>query len=588
MSSDRPQLPRLFDDSDAVPGAPESDQTIARLQSAPLPTGTQTAYFIVVAGNSAGEVFHVTDEEQVIGRADDADIRIKDEALSRHHARVVLRGDRVVIEDLNSANGTFVGASKISSTVLRDGDKVQLGPSTILRFNFDELEGKDAVAKSLKVGVAYFDTHKYEQEFYKKREEPFGLSFTFTTERLTAQSAGLARGYGVVCCFVNDQLNRSCLDALKAIGVRMIALRCSGYNNVDVNYAHELGIAVARVPAYSPSSVAEHALALLLSLNRKVHRAHMRTREHNFSLEGMVGYELRSRTVGVVGTGRIGAIFASIVSGLGCAVLAHSPRSRNPQLLGLRNFKYVELDELYARSDIISLHVPLTGANRHMIDADALAKMKDGVHLINTSRGELVDSEALLRAVETGKLGGVGLDVYERESGVFFENFSEQTLEDNALRRLLTFRNVLVTAHQGFLTHEALDSIAETTCFNISQFMDGGQLTNAIVNQRRYHRYRYRARVLITTEGEQSYGPYDTLDISLAGARLRGGIDVPRDRDLSVALMLKYGPQGTEATVGVRARIVRVETHAIALRFVDVSPEALTHLKRTMSWLDAG
>ena len=295
---------------------------------------------------------------------------------------------------------------------------------------------------------------------------------------LDAATAPLAHGYDAVCVFVNDRLTSAVLETLAAGGTRLVALRCAGFNNVDLAAAHRLGITVARVPAYSPHAVAEHTVALMLALNRKLHRAYNRVREGNFALEGLLGFDLNGRTAGVIGTGKIGAVVVQILRGFGCEVLAFDPYPNdNCRKLGAR---YVSLDELFGSSDIVTLHCPLTPENHHLINADALAKMKDGAMLINTSRGGLLDTRAVIDALKSGKLGHLGLDVYEEEAEMFFEDLSGTILRDDIFTRLLTFPNVLITGHQGFFTREALDNIASTTIENITAFEETGSAANAV------------------------------------------------------------------------------------------------------------
>jgi len=276
-----------------------------------------------------------------------------------------------------------------------------------------------------------------------------------------------------VCIFVNDHADRECLSALSQCGVRLIALRCAGFNNIDLDAANALGISVVRVPAYSPFAVAEHTLGLLLTLNRKIHRAYYRVRESNFSLNGLVGFDIHGKTVGIVGTGKIGQITAQIFRGFDAQVLAFDPTPA-AAWADVHGVRYVGLDELLSASDILSLHVPLTADTHHLINAHTLAQMKPGVYLINTSRGKLIDTTALIASLKSGHIGGVALDVYEEEEGVFFEDLSGQVLQDDELSHLLVFPNVLITSHQAFLTHEALTEIARVTCCNIAAVETGG------------------------------------------------------------------------------------------------------------------
>lgn len=327
--------------------------------------------------------------------------------------------------------------------------------------------------------LAVFDTHSYDRQALQAANVRFGHELEFFEPRLTAATAALASGFPAVCSFVNDRLDADALERLHAGGVRLLALRSAGFNHVDLTSAATLGLTVVRVPEYSPYAVAEHAVALLLSLNRKVHRAFARVRDANFSLDGLVGVDLHGKTVGLVGTGRIGGVLARIMRGFGCHVLAYDTRPR-PELTAELQVRYVDLDKLYRESDIVSLHVPLNPATRHLIDAAALASMKRGVILINTGRGALIDTRALIDALKSEHVGAAGLDVYEEEEGIFFSNLSDQVLKDDVLARLLTFPNVLITSHQAFLTHEALANIADTTLGNVSAFERGERLANEV------------------------------------------------------------------------------------------------------------
>lgn len=314
--------------------------------------------------------------------------------------------------------------------------------------------------------VAFFDAKPYDREYFSPRLAAAGLVARFLDFRLTAETAETARGAASVCLFVNDHADRNVLKKLSALGVHHLALRCAGFNNVDLKAAAELGLAVTRVPAYSPYAVAEHTLALLLTLNRKIHRAFNRVREHNFALAGLVGFDLHGKTVGIVGTGKIGRITAQIFRGFGTQVLAYDVMPDKAWALA-HGVRYASLDDLLAQADIVSLHTPLTPETHHLINATTLGRMKPGAYLVNTSRGKLVDTVALIEALKTRHLGGVALDVYEEEEGVFFEDLSGAVLEDDELSRLLTFPNVLITAHQAFLTAEALQEIARVTVENI-------------------------------------------------------------------------------------------------------------------------
>lgn len=321
--------------------------------------------------------------------------------------------------------------------------------------------------------VAFFDTKPYDREYLERTPAAAGLTLTFLEHRLGPDTVATVRGADAVCCFVNDRLERSVLTQLRAAGVRLVALRCAGFNNVDLAAAKELGLAVTRVPAYSPHAVAEHTVALLLTLNRKIHRAHNRVREQNFSLAGLVGFDLHGKTAGLVGTGKIGRLAAQILRGFGMRVLAFDPFP-SADWAAAHGVAYAPLDRLLAESDVVSLHTPLSPETDRMINAATLAQMKPGVVLVNTSRGKLIDTGALIAALKTGQVGGVALDVYEEEEGVFFEDHSGHVLADDELARLLTFPNVLITAHQAFLTREALSEIARVTAENL-QCLAGGR-----------------------------------------------------------------------------------------------------------------
>jgi D-lactate dehydrogenase len=326
--------------------------------------------------------------------------------------------------------------------------------------------------------IAFFDSHSYEIAAWQKSVHYSAHEISFFEPRLTEKTASLAKDFTAVCSFVNDRLDRPTVAALAKNGVKVIVLRCAGFNHVDLQATEEFGIPVLRVPEYSPYAVAEHAVSLILSLNRKIHRAYSRVREGNFSLDGLVGFDLHGKTVGVVGTGRIGSVFAKIMLGFGCHVVAYD-RQPAPELTKL-GINYVELDKVFANSDILSLHIPLTPATHHLVNEARLKLCKSNLMLINTSRGALVDTKALIQALKRGKIGAAGLDVYEEEGGVFFKNLSSQILQDDQLARLLTFPNVLLTSHQGFLTEEALANIAETTFENLLAFEQGKKLLNEV------------------------------------------------------------------------------------------------------------
>jgi D-lactate dehydrogenase len=332
------------------------------------------------------------------------------------------------------------------------------------------------------MNIAVFSTKPYDRRFLEAANTKLGAgqhSFSFFEPRLGAETAVLAQGHDAVCAFVNDVLDRETLQVLAEQGVKFIAMRCAGYNNVDLATAEELGFGVARVPAYSPYAVAEHAIALILALNRKIHRAYNRVREGNFALEGLLGFDLHGKTVGVVGTGKIGLCFVKIMIGFGCRVLCYDPFP-SPALDDL-NVEVVELPYLLAHSDIVSLHCPLSPDTHHLISTDTLAVMKRGAILVNTSRGGLIDTRAAIEALKNEHLGALGLDVYEEEASLFFEDRSDEMLHDDVFARLMAFQNVIVTGHQAFFTREALQNIAATTLGNLNDWQESRGGRNLVV-----------------------------------------------------------------------------------------------------------
>jgi D-lactate dehydrogenase len=320
--------------------------------------------------------------------------------------------------------------------------------------------------------IAVFSTRPYDSEFLERANEARRHQLAYLEARLDLSTAVAADGASAVCAFVNDRLDADVLRRLHDLGVKLVALRCAGFNHVDLEAAAALGIAIGRVPEYSPHAVAEHTAALVLALNRKIHRAYARVREGNFALEGLLGFDLHGRVAGVIGTGKIGERFCHIMAGFGCHLLCADPR-RNPacEALGAR---YVDVGELLRESDIVSLHCPLTPQTFHLIDAAALATMKRGAMLINTSRGAVVDTRAAIAALKSGTLGSLGLDVYEEEADLFFRDLSASVIRDDVFARLLTFPNVVVTGHQAFFTEDAMAAIAQTTIANVSAFEDTG------------------------------------------------------------------------------------------------------------------
>jgi D-lactate dehydrogenase len=326
--------------------------------------------------------------------------------------------------------------------------------------------------------TAFFNTKPYDRRSFEEANNSSGLNIVFFEPRLDRRTAPLAHGFEAVCVFVNDVLDAEVLEVLSGYGIRLVALRCAGFNNVDLQVANKLGITVVRVPAYSPHAVAEHTVALILALNRQLHRAYNRVRENNFSIDGLLGFDIHGLTAGIIGTGKIGLNVVRILRGFGCEILAHDPYP-NPEAekFGAR---YVSSDELISASHIISLHCPLTPESRHLINKDSIDRMRDNVMLINTSRGALVDTPSVINGLKQGKIGYLGLDVYEEEGDIFFEDLSDKVMQDDVFARLTTFPNVMVTGHQAFFTREALNAIAQTTLNNISEFQKTGSGANSI------------------------------------------------------------------------------------------------------------
>ncbi|KAK9461226.1 uncharacterized protein V1516DRAFT_675333 [Lipomyces oligophaga] len=328
--------------------------------------------------------------------------------------------------------------------------------------------------------VAVFSVKKYDIEHLEPEFDKIGVKVTFLQTQLNDETVSLAEGYPAICIFVNDNLTAANLELLKKSGLRFVLLRCAGFNNVDIAAAHRLGIRVARVPAYSPYAVAEFAVGLMLMLNRKLHKAYARVREGNFSLEGLTGFDMYGKRVGIIGTGKIGLLTGRICAGFGCEVVCYDPYP-NPAGAAEVGMKYIALDELLATSDIISLHCPLTPDTFHMINDESIDAMKDNVMIINTSRGGLVDTVALIRYLKSGKIGQVGMDVYENESGMYFEDSSDDVMQDDTMSRLLTFPNVCITGHQAFLTREALMNIASTTAQNLVDLIQGNDMKTLVL-----------------------------------------------------------------------------------------------------------
>ncbi|EAZ89894.1 2-hydroxyacid dehydrogenase [Crocosphaera chwakensis] len=329
--------------------------------------------------------------------------------------------------------------------------------------------------------VAVFSTRSYDRKFLDRANiaanSPHDLEYFET--KLNEKTAPLANGFPCVCIFVNDTADAATLKSLAEQGTKLIALRCAGYNMVDLEAAEELGLKIVRVPAYSPYAVAEHAVGLILMLNRRLNKAYNRVRDDNFTLDGLLGFDLHERTIGVIGTGKIGTIFAQIMNGFGCHLLGYDVHP-NDEFSGISGAKYVDLPELLAKSDIISLHCPLVSSTYHLINRDTIEQMKPGVMLINTSRGQLVDTRAVIDGIKTGKIGYVGLDVYEEEDDLFFEDYSNNIIQDDTFQLLQSFQNVVITAHQAFFTQDALTAISQTTIANISSWEQGNELSHEV------------------------------------------------------------------------------------------------------------
>ncbi len=330
------------------------------------------------------------------------------------------------------------------------------------------------------VKIAFFDSKPYDIEMFNEANQKYGFDIKYFKYHLTADNVILAKGYDVVIIFVNDLVDEYIINQLHEYGVKLIALRCSGYNNVDLKAAQGK-IKVVRVPAYSPNAVAEHTVALMLTLNRKIHRAYFRTRDANFSLNGLMGFDMYQKTAGIIGTGKIGKTLINILLGFGMRVIAYDkyPDYDDAKTKG---YQYVSLDELFMQSDIISLNCPLTKETEYIINRDAISKMKNGVMIINTGRGKLINTKHLIEGLKNGKIGAAGLDVYEEESQYFFEDLSDRVLTDDILARLLTFNNVIITSHQGFFTKEAMQNIANITLQNIQDYC----LNKPLVNEVKY------------------------------------------------------------------------------------------------------
>lgn len=329
-----------------------------------------------------------------------------------------------------------------------------------------------------KTRVIFFDIKDYDKEFFKKYGKDYDFEMTFLQVRLSEETAHLTKGYDVVCAFTNDDINKETIDLISENGIKLLAMRCAGFNNVSLKDIHNR-FKVVRVPAYSPHAIAEYTVGLILAINRKIHKAYVRTREGNFSINGLMGIDLYQKTAGIIGTGKIGQILIKMLKGFDMNVIAYDPFP-NQKIADELGFKYVSLDELYAEADVISLNCPLTKETKYMINRRSMLKMKDGVMIVNTGRGALIDSVDLVEALKDKKVGAAALDVYEEEEDYFFEDKSSQVIEDDILGRLLSFHNVLMTSHQAYFTKEAVEAITVTTLNNIKAFVEGKELLNEV------------------------------------------------------------------------------------------------------------
>ena len=329
-----------------------------------------------------------------------------------------------------------------------------------------------------KTRVIFFDIEDYDKKFFKKYGKDYDFEMTFLQVRLSEETAHLTKGYDVVCAFTNDDINKETIDLISENGIKLLAMRCAGFNNVSLKDIHNR-FKVVRVPAYSPHAIAEYTVGLILAINRKIHKAYVRTREGNFSINGLMGIDLYQKTAGIIGTGKIGQILIKMLKGFDMNVIAYDPFP-NQKIADELGFKYVSLDELYAEADVISLNCPLTKETKYMINRRSMLKMKDGVMIVNTGRGALIDSVDLVEALKDKKVGAAALDVYEEEEEYFFEDKSSQVIEDDILGRLLSFHNVLLTSHQAYFTEEAVEAITVTTLNNIKAFVEGKELLNEV------------------------------------------------------------------------------------------------------------
>lgn len=329
-----------------------------------------------------------------------------------------------------------------------------------------------------KTKVLFYDIKDYDKEFFKRYGKDYNIEMKFLREKLTEETVDLTKGFDVVCAFTNDDINKNVIDGMAENGIKLLAMRCAGFNNVDLK-AIKNRFKVVRVPAYSPYAIAEYTIGMILSLNRKIHKAYVRTREGNFSINGLMGFDLYGKTVGIIGAGKIAQILIKILKGFGTKVIAYDPYP-NEKVAKELGFEFVDLDTLYANSDIISLNCPLTKDTKYIINRNSMNKMKDGVMIVNTGRGMLIDTVDLIEALKDKKIGAAALDVYEEEEDYFFEDMSNKVIEDDILGRLLSFHNVLVTSHQAYFTEEAVEAITNVTLNNIKDFIEGKKLVNEV------------------------------------------------------------------------------------------------------------
>ena len=433
--------------------------------------------FLIESGEVAVEKQGADGEALEIARLSAGDVAGASSIFTRGRRSATLRADtecRIWVLDHETFNALFEKHATLGRAVLSNiSAQLSRGGAYTARLLSHDMDRR--------FRIAFFDTKPYMREIFEARND-HRYAISFIESRLSMETVSLARSAKAVCVFVNDTVDARVVEELHGLGIGLIVLRCAGYNNVDLKACERCGIAVLRVPAYSPHAVAEHAAALMMTLNRKVHRANNRVREGNFSLDGLEGFDVYGKTAGIVGAGKIGRCLIDIMLGFGCEVTVYDAYP-DPALAARDRVRYVALDELFRVSDIISLHAPLLPETRHMIDEAAISQMKPGVMIINTSRGALIDTAALLDGLKNGRVGYAGLDVYEEESGYFFEDFSDRVMTDDLLARLTTFNNVIITSHQAFLTREALTNIADTTLDNVAEFIERGvkgALTNRV------------------------------------------------------------------------------------------------------------